>query len=130
MSEMSNYLENALLDHVLRGDTGGTDYVQPATIYLAFHTANPTDTGSGAEVSGGSYSRQALSFNAASVGSSTNSSSATYTSMPTAIVTHIALWDTLSGGNMLCYSPISPTISFNSGDEATVNPGAITVTFD
>jgi hypothetical protein len=129
MAEMSNYLEDNLLDHVLRGDTGGTSFTQPTTIYLAFHTANPTDAASGAEVAGGSYARQLLSFGAASGGSSTNSSSATYTNMPTATVTHIALWDAVSGGNMLFHSPIT-SIGFNSGDEATVNVGAITVQMD
>lgn len=127
MSEKSNYLEDNILDHVLRGDTPGTAYPQPAAVYLAFHTADPTDAATGAEVSGGSYARKVLSFGAASGGASVNTTSATYTSMPTATVTHIALWDALSGGNMLYHSPIS-SIAFNSGDEATVNAGAITVT--
>jgi len=50
MSEMSNYLETKILDYVLR-DTA--DWA-PATVYLALHTADPAEDGSGAEVSGGS----------------------------------------------------------------------------
>lgn len=130
MAEMSNFLENSLLDHVLRGNTGGTAMTQPTTVYLSFHTANPTDTGSGAEVSGGSYARKLLSFAAAASGSSTNSTAATFTSMPTAVVTHIALWTAVTGGNLLFHSPLTSSISFNSGDEATVAIGAITVTLD
>lgn len=129
MAEMSNYLEDNLLDHVLRGDTGGTSFPQPTTVYLAFHTNNPTDAGGGAEVSGGSYARQLLSFGAAASGTSTNTTTATYINMPTASVTHAALWDASSGGNLLFHTPIT-TISFNSGDEATVAVGAITVSLD
>jgi hypothetical protein len=129
MAEMSNYLEDNLLDHVLRGDTGGTSFPQPLTVYLALHTANPTDAGSGAEVSGGSYARKLLAFGAASSGTSTNTGTATYTNMPTATVTHAALWDAVSGGNLLFHTSIS-TIAFNSGDEATVAAGAITVSMD
>lgn len=129
MAEMSNYLEDNLLDHVLRGDTGGTFFPQPTTVYLALHTANPTDAGSGAEVTGGSYARKLLVFGAAASGTSTNTNTATFTNMPTANATHAALWDALSGGNMLFHTSIT-TINFNSGDEATVAAGAITVSMD
>ena len=46
MAEMSNYLEEKLLDHTL----GTSAYTHPSTVYLALHTADPTDAGSGAEV--------------------------------------------------------------------------------
>lgn len=126
MSELSNFLESNLLDHILRGDTGGTSYAQPAVIYLALHTADPTDAGSGAEVSGGSYARQVIVFGAASSGTSLNTNTPNFASMPTATVTHIALWDASSSGNLLFHSSIS-NIVFNSGDEATVAAGAISV---
>lgn len=49
MSQLSNYLENKLIDHVLRN----TAYTPPATVYLALYTTDPTDADSGTEVSGG-----------------------------------------------------------------------------
>lgn len=129
MAEISNYLENSLLNHVLRGDTGGTSFAQPSTVYLAFHTANPTDTGGGAEFVGGSYARQIMEFGAAASGVSVNTNSASFVSLPTANLTHLGLWDSSSGGNLLFHTPIT-TIAFNSGDDANVNPGAITVSLD
>ena len=51
MAEISDYLEKKILDYVLR-DTA--DWAA-AAVYLALHTADPVDAGSGAEVSGGSY---------------------------------------------------------------------------
>ena len=56
MAAMSNYLENKVLDYVLRDQA---DWA-PTAVYLALHTADPTDAGTGAECSGGSYARQAI----------------------------------------------------------------------
>ncbi len=56
MAEFSNYLENKVLDHVLRN----TSYTSPTTVYVGLYTSDPTDAGSGTEVSGGSYARQVL----------------------------------------------------------------------
>lgn len=127
MAELSDYLENKFLNHLLRGDTGGTAFTQPATIYLALHTADPTDAGGGAEVSGGSYARQVIVFGAASAGTSTNTNTPAFTNLPTATVTHIALWDASTSGNLLMHSSIS-SIAFNSGDGANVAAAAISVT--
>ena len=70
----SDYLENALLDHVL----GTTSYSQP-TIYVALYTTAPTDAGGGTEVSGGSYARVAVSaWDAASSGASENTNDVTF----------------------------------------------------
>ena len=47
MSALSNYLENAWVNHVLRN----TAYTTPGTsIYVSLHSADPTDAGSGAEL--------------------------------------------------------------------------------
>ena len=69
MAEMSNYLENALINATLRNTT----YTSPATVYVALFTSDPTDAGSGTEVSGGSYARTAVTFGAPSNGVTTNS---------------------------------------------------------
>ena len=50
MAEMSNYLEDALINATLRATT----FTSPATVYVSLHTADPTDAGTGTEVSGGS----------------------------------------------------------------------------
>jgi hypothetical protein len=98
MSEMSNYLENALINATLRN----TSYTSPTTVYVGLHTADPTDAGTGAEVSGGSYARQSATFGAPSDGSSTTTADITF---PTATaswntVTHIGIWDASTSGNL------------------------------
>ena len=67
---MSNYLENALINATLRNTT----YTSPSTVYVALFTSDPTDAGSGTEVSGGSYARQSATFGAPSNGASSISS--------------------------------------------------------
>ena len=74
MAEFSNYLENKVLDHVLRN----TSYTSPTTVYVGLYTSDPTDAGSGTEVSGGSYARQSLSVTTASGGVVTSSADVTF----------------------------------------------------
>ena len=68
MSEISTYLENALINATLRNTT----YTSVATVYVSLWTSDPTDAGSGTEVSGGSYARTAVTFGAPSDGASLN----------------------------------------------------------
>ena len=59
---LSNYLENKLLDHFL----ATTSYTAPSNVYVALMTVAEDDTGTaGTEVSGGSYARQTATFDAA-----------------------------------------------------------------
>ena len=126
MSEMSNYLETKILDYVLR-DTA--DWA-PTTVYLALHTADPAEDASGAEVSGGSYARQACAFDAthATGGNTANTDAESFTNMPDAVVTHIGIWDHASAGNLLFYTAVDASKTVASGDTISVAAGAVTVT--
>ena len=126
MAEMSDYLERKLLDHTL----GTTAYTHPSQTYLALHTADPTDAGSGAEVSGGSYARQTIDFAAASGtgGSVVSSTAESFTVMPACTVTHIGLWDASSGGNLLYHTAVDTSKAVLAGDTISVAAGAVTVT--
>jgi hypothetical protein len=125
-TSISNYLENKLLDHSL----GTTTYTKPTTVYVSLHTADPGETGSGAEVTGGSYARQAAAFSAAASGVAANSGILTFASMPAVTVTHIAVWDAATSGNMLYYGPLTTSRTLSSGDSFAVAIGAFTVALD
>ena len=58
MAEMSNYLENALINATLRATT----FTSPTTVYVGLYTSDPTDANSGTECSGGSYARKSATF--------------------------------------------------------------------
>ena len=46
MAEISNYLENALINATLRATT----FTSPSVVYVGLYTSDPTDAGSGTEV--------------------------------------------------------------------------------
>lgn len=120
----SNYLENKVLDHFL----GTASTSMPAQVYLALFTSDPTEAGSGTEVTGGSYARQAVDFNAASGGSAANNADVAFAGMPSATVTHVGLYDASSGGNLLYYGPATASQTVSAGNTLTVPSGTLVVT--
>ena len=121
MAEMSNYLENALINATLRN----TSYTSPTTTYLALYTTDPTDADTGTEVSGGSYARQAITFGSASGGSESSTNSQTFNGMPaeTTGVPYIGVWSAATSGTYICGGT-------NTGTSASANiPAGAIVTF-
>ena len=126
MAEMSNYLENALLNATLNATT----YTAPATVYVSLWTSDPTDAGSGTEVSGGSYARTAVTFGAPSNGVTLNSADVTF---PTAtaswgVVGWIGINDAATSGNLLYHSPLDTSKTIDSGDIFKISTGNLSVT--
>lgn len=136
MSEFSDYYENKVIDHMLRGQA----FTPPATVYVALFTAvtgleanNPT-----AEVSGGSYARQAVTLSAGSGGASANTADLTF---PTATagwgtVSHAAIVDhatNVTWGtnvNVLMWSALDASKTIDNGDTFKINTGDLDVTVD
>ena len=128
MAEFTDYLEDKIIDHMLRNQS----YTPPATIYLALFTAAPSDAGGGTEVTGDSYARQAVTLSAASGGASANSADITFPAATAdwGTVTHVALMDALSGGNMLMHTPLDASKTVNNGDTFKINAGDLDVTVE
>ena len=127
MAEMSDYLEVKLLNLTLNG----TAFTAVNNPYVSLHTANPTDAGTGTEVSGGSYARTASSFATASGTSGLVASDADIT-FPTAtgtwgVVGLIGLWDASTGGNMLYHTALDATKTVDAGDIFKITTGNLTV---
>lgn len=106
------------------------------TLYAALLTAAPSDSGGGTEVSGGSYARvpvasalaswagtQAAASTTASSGTggqTSNNNPVTFAA-PTAnwgACTHFALYDALTGGNLVAWVPLLAPKTINSLDAA------------
>ena len=128
MADMSDYLEVKLLNLTLNG----TSYAGMNNPHISLHTADPTDAGTGTEVSGGSYARVASSFAVASGtgGSVASDADATF---PTATATWgtvgwIGLWDAASSGNMLYHTALDASKTIDSGDVFKITTGNLTVT--
>jgi hypothetical protein len=126
MSEMSNYLENALINVTLRN----TAYTSPTTIYVALFTTDPTDAGTGTQVSGGSYARTAVTFGAPSDGVSLSNADCTFPQATASwgTVAFIGLFDALTVGNMLYYTPLTVSKTIDTGDIFKIASGSLSVT--
>lgn len=141
---LTDYAENKIVDAVFRGQTLGA----PATFYVALYTAACNDAGGGTEVTGGSYARVAVTSSLAnwagtqSAGSTTASSgTGGQTSNNAAItfpaptgnwgtITHFALLDASTAGNMWVCQSLTASKNVSSGDAApSFAVGALTVTF-
>jgi hypothetical protein len=126
MTYFSNYLENALINATVRNTT----FTSPATVYLGLFTSDPTDAGTGTEVSGGSYARQSITFSSPSNGVTSNSAQITF---PTATadwgtIGWIGIYDSLTSGNLLYHSPLTTSKIINNGDIFLVGSGNLTLT--
>ena len=125
MSEISTYLENALINATLRNTT----YTSVATVYVSLWTSDPTDAGSGTEVSGGSYARTSVTFGAPSSGVSLNSADVTF---PTATgswgtVGWIGINDAATSGNLLYHTPLDVAKAITTGDVFKIATGNLSV---
>lgn len=123
----SNYLENKVLLHVF----GATAYTAPSTLYVALFTSDPGETGSGTEVSGGSYARQTIAFTV--TGNQASNTSAV--EFPTATgswgtITYAAVYDALSGGNLLAYGALTTPKTIASGDVLRIPAGDFDINLD
>ena len=125
MAEFSNYLENALINAVLRN----TSYTSPTTVYVALFTSDPTDAGSGTEVSGGSYARTSVTFGAPSNGVTTSNADCTFPQATASwgTVSHIGLYDASTSGNLLFHTPLDTSKTIDSGDIFKIASGSLTV---
>jgi hypothetical protein len=126
MAEMSNYLENALINATLRN----TSYTSPATVYLGLYTSDPTDADTGTEVSGGSYARQSITFGAPSNGVTSNTAAIEFPQCTSTwgTVTHVGIRDALTTGNLLYHTPLDASKTIATGDIFRVAIGSLSVT--
>ncbi|HCO92985.1 MAG TPA: hypothetical protein DIU00_03390 [Phycisphaerales bacterium] len=131
MGGFSDYWENKILDHIF-----GKGSYTPPVIYVALSTADPTDDGSGfAEPSGNAYARvqtSASDWNAASGGSLDNAGDITFGQATGSwgTITHFALFDAVTGGNMLAHGALSQPKAIGGSDTAKFEAGDLDISLD
>jgi len=126
MAEMSNFLENALINATLRN----TSYTSPSTVYLALYTDNPTDADTGTEVTGNGYARQSITFGAPSDGASTNTAAIEFPQATGSwgTVSYIGIRDASTAGNLLYHTALDASKAIATGDVFRVAIGSLSVT--
>jgi hypothetical protein len=128
MTAISDYYENKIIDHMLRGQA----FTPPSTIYLALYTVAPSDSGGGTEVSGGGYQRQPITLSPASGGATSNSADIVF---PTATsswgtIVAVGIFDAQTGGNLLMWANLTQSKTVDSGDTFKINAGDLDISFD
>jgi hypothetical protein len=144
MAALSDYLENKLIDFLLRGQA----FSPSASTHVALFTAAPSDTGGGTEVTGGSYARVAVTSaltswaGTQSAGSTTASTGNTGTTTNNADITFATpsagwgtvvaygLYDAPTGGNLLIYGGLTTTKVINTGDTVKFSLGTLSFQID
>jgi hypothetical protein len=148
MANMSNYLENKIIDQIFRG----LPYSFPSTLYVALATATPTDATTGAtvaEVTGGTYSRQAVVSTTAnwfstdgltsgpSAGTNGTTTNVAAINFPAATadwgtVVGIVITDsgTTAAGNALFWGTLTSNKVVTNGDTFSFNSSNISVQID
>jgi hypothetical protein len=127
MAEMSNYLENALINATLRN----TSYTTPTTVYLGLYTSDPTDADTGTEVTGNGYARQSITFGAPSDGVSTNSAAIEFPQATGSwgTVAYIGIRDASTSGNLLFHTALDASKAIATGDVFRIAIGSLSVAF-
>ena len=141
----TDFAENKLVDTVLRGQASGI----PASWNVGLDTVACGETGSGTEVTGGSYARVAVTSSLAnwagtqSAGSTTASSGTGGTSSNNGAITYpaptanwgsvvsVRIWDASTAGNAwLCFN-LTTAKTVNNGDAApSFGAGSLTIQVD
>ena len=155
MAAFSDFAENKLIDWLFRaqaiGITGATAAAGtgPATLYVALLTAAPSDTGGGTEVSGNAYARvavtsslanwagtQAAASTTASTGTSGTTSNNAAVTFPTptpagwGTVTHAAIYDASTAGNLIAWGALAASKVINADDAVSFPAGSLQFQID
>lgn len=123
----TNDLETRVLQWAL---TNGSP-TRPTAWYVGLFTAAPGEAGGGTEVAGNAYVREDVTFTV-SGNLATNSAAIEW---PTATgnwgtITHVAIFDASTSGNMLVYAALTSSKTISTGDVLRIPSGDLDVTLD
>lgn len=122
----SDYLEDKLINHVLRNTT----YTSPTTVYAALYTVTPSDSTAGTEVTGGAYAREAMAFDAPSPGGETQNTAEVAFTVATAswgTVVAASIMDAVTAGNLLYWGDVTPNKAVTQDDQFKFAAGAFQI---
>lgn len=126
---MTDYLEAGILNTLK-----GTTLTAPSKVYIGLLLNDPTDTGAeGVEVNYTGYARVPLSLGdiqeTGNVVKVSNDTSLVYATTDKAIgsISHVALYDALTGGNALAYSKMATTMAIQTDEAPNIAEGDITL---
>lgn len=131
-TEMNDYLEQEIMEHIFRNTA---IFTPPANVYVSLWTTTLGDPGTGTEVTGGSYAREAVDTTSgwdapgSSGGATANAADTDFgtASASWGAITDAMLGDASSGGNMFFYSDMDASKTVADGDSFKFAAGDIDV---
>ncbi len=122
----SNYLKSKLVDHSL----GTAQYTMPVTVYLAAYVGDPGGAGTEVSTVDTGYVRKAIAFNGAVDGVALSDGEVSF---PVATanwgtISHLAIFDANSSGNMLWYGPMTSAKTIETDDQLKVKDEDFSIT--
>lgn len=126
MAALSDYSETLVLNYLLTGSA----VTRPTSWYVALFTTATTDAGGGTELTGGGYARQAATFTVTG-DTATNSAIIDFVSSGDwGNITNVAIYDSLTGGNMLFHGALTTPRDPASGDTIRFAASSLSLTID
>lgn len=124
---ISNYAELKLLGAIFNSAAFGV----ANNPYISLHDGDPGEAGA-SEITAGafSYARQQAAFGSPGSGATENAGAISWTNLPAKTLTHVGVWDAVSGGNFLWGGALNTSKITNAGDTFTINAGSLDVTLD
>ena len=101
-------------------------YTFTQTLYGSLHTASPGTTGAN-EATGGSYTRQLVTFGAPSSGVKTSTNAQNWTSMPASTIGWFGFWSATSAGTYYSGGALSSSLTVPAGATVSAAIGALTI---
>jgi len=124
---LSDTFETTTLKWLLTADA----VTRPTAWYIGLFTVAPSDAGGGTEVSGGSYARKSVAFTVS--GNLATNSAAVEFDVATAdwgTITSVAVFDAVSGGNMIAYATLTASKTIANGDVLRIPLNDLDITMD
>lgn len=136
MASMTDFLETEIGDHLLNNNS----FASPNPIFVALFTTATADDGSGTEVSGNGYARVSVDSSVtdqwnvpvAGDGLFDNINAITFPQASGGswgTVTHTAIFDASTLGNMLFHGALTTSRTVNDGDTFEFAAGDFDITF-
>lgn len=126
MSAASNFTENLALKFLLTTDTA----TRPTAWYVGLFTTDPTDAGTGTEVSGTNYARKAVTFSVTN-DTATNSGAVTFDAAGSGgwgTITHVGIYDASTSGNLLFHGAVTTSKTIEEGDTFQISTSNLSIT--
>lgn len=130
MSSFSDYTENLVLTWLFTSSSA----TRPTAWYVGLFTAAPSDTGGGTEVTGYDYARVAtgtITVSGTAPTLATNSAAIEFAAANGGnwgSITHAAIFDASTSGNMVAWAELTTARTINDGDVFRIPAGSLDIT--